>query len=141
MTTCTRLIKSDTGHRVLGHEGKCRHLHGHEYNFEITAAADSLDSIGRVIDFSVIKERVGGWIDNNWDHNMLLYSKDESAIKAMELVEDGRPPFIADWNPTAENIADYVLREVCPLVLQGTGVVVTQVKVWETQNCFATAVL
>lgn len=55
------------GHRVVGHESKCRHLHGHNYKFHfkvaplatkaINTGAGShivepcLDNVGRVIDF------------------------------------------------------------------------------------------
>ncbi len=49
--------------------------------------------------------------------------------------------FCLPYNPTAENMADYLLRTVCPEVLIGTGVVVTKVVLWETENCFATAEL
>ena len=54
MITCTRRIQFCAGHRVMGHEGKCRNLHGHNYVVFVTAQADELDSVGRVIDFSVL---------------------------------------------------------------------------------------
>ncbi len=141
MITCTRILKSDTGHRVFGHEGKCRHCHGHEYKYEVTAEAQSLDSIGRVIDFSVIKEKVGSWIDENWDHNFIVYEKDEELKKALNWVAAGKAPFISPFNPTAENMAHYLLTVICPQVLEGTGVIVKRIKVWETTNCFAEAEL
>ena len=43
------------GHRVVGHEGKCKNLHGHNYRFTFYCESEELDSIGRVIDFSCIK--------------------------------------------------------------------------------------
>lgn len=139
MITCTRILKSDTGHRVLGHEGKCSHAHGHEYKYEITAISDDLDRIGRVIDFSVIKEKIGGWIDRNWDHNFIVYKADRDAIEAMKLFYNGKEPFVSDWNPTAENIAFYLLNTICPKELAGSGVKVIKVKVQETSNCYAEA--
>lgn len=139
MKTCVRLLKCDAGHRVFGHEGKCAHPHGHEYRFEVEACADDLDSIGRVIDFSVLKAKVGGWIDKHWDHNFIVNAKDETLIRALMSILDNRPPFLMDGNPTAENLADYLLRVVCPRELNNTGVRVTRVRVWETQNCYAEA--
>lgn len=140
MKTCVRLLKCDTGHRVLGHEGKCAHPHGHEYRFEIEACADDLDSIGRVIDFSVLKAKIGKWIDENWDHNFIVNSEDEYLIRALFSVPGTRAPFVFfDGNPTAENLAAYLLNVVCPRELKETGVQVTRVRVWETQNCFAEA--
>lgn len=139
--TCVRLLKCDAGHRVLGHEGKCAHVHGHEYRFEIEACADALDPLGRVIDFSVLKRLIGGWIDENWDHNFIVFENDLAVRAGLAAMNTGKAPFVLPVNPTAENLADYLLREVCPKVLKGTGVEVTRVRVWETQNCYAEAVL
>ena len=78
--TCTRKIEFDSAHRVMKHESKCRHLHGHRYVAEITAAADGLDDLGRVIDFSVLKSVVGGWVDDAWDHGTLANDADHDLI-------------------------------------------------------------
>lgn len=140
MITCTRRIQFCAGHRVMGHEGKCRNLHGHNYVVFVTAQADELDSVGRVIDFSVLKEKVGGWIDEHWDHGFVLWHEDYEAIAAVTYSPDQKVAFMPT-NPTAENMADYLLRNACPIVLKGTGVVVTKVVVWETENCYAEATL
>jgi 6-pyruvoyltetrahydropterin/6-carboxytetrahydropterin synthase len=139
--TVTRILEFDAGHRVHNHESKCATLHGHRYKVEITASAKQLDSIGRVIDFSVLKEKVGGWIDRAWDHNVLLFSEDVVTIKALKDVPCMKTPYICDFNPTAENMAEYLLHTVCPGILSATGVLVTKVVVWETPNCYAEAVL
>ena len=55
MPTITKKLEFDYGHRVLGHEGKCRHLHGHRGVAEVTVYAPSLDNLGRVVDFGAIK--------------------------------------------------------------------------------------
>ena len=70
----TRLLQFCYGHRLLRHESKCAGLHGHQGNVEITCAAkvDYLDPVGRVVDFSVVKEVVGSWIDAKLDHTMIL---------------------------------------------------------------------
>lgn len=139
--SCVRLLKCDAGHRVLGHEGKCAHPHGHEYRFEIEAQALQLDSIGRLIDFSVIKQLVGGWIDENWDHNFLVYEKDHALLYGFKVAQLPKPVVVVPFNPTAENMAVHLLHVVCPKVLSGRDVVVTRVRVWETQNCYAEAKL
>lgn len=147
MITCTRRLEADIAHRVLNHESKCAHLHGHRYVFEITAVlptVSGLDPIGRVIDFSVLKEKVGGWIDREWDHNTLVYENDIAmicAFNALQRHSGNRDPFLTEFNPTAENIADHLLRVVCPRVLADTGVTVTKVKVYETPNGIAEATL
>jgi 6-pyruvoyltetrahydropterin/6-carboxytetrahydropterin synthase len=132
--TCTRRLTFESGHRVHGHESKCANLHGHSYKAEIEASAE-LDSLGRVIDFSVLKEKVGGWIDFHLDHGFILWVDDLEARGQMLKTK----LYLMPYNPTAENLARHLLLEVCPLVLQGTGVTVTRVVIHETENCKAEA--
>jgi 6-pyruvoyltetrahydropterin/6-carboxytetrahydropterin synthase len=53
--SCTRRIEFDAAHRVMEHESKCKHLHGHRYALEATFVAPDLDTLGRVVEFGVIK--------------------------------------------------------------------------------------
>lgn len=73
---CKRRVQYCAGHRLPGHEGKCRSIHGHNYVAHIYAEG-KLDAVGRVVDFSVLKERVGGWIEDHWDHGFVRASQDE----------------------------------------------------------------
>jgi 6-pyruvoyltetrahydropterin/6-carboxytetrahydropterin synthase len=141
MITCTRRIQFCAGHRVYGHESKCANPHGHNYVLFVEAFADysdGVDDIGRVIDFSVLKQKIGGWIEENWDHGFIYFSGDPemtklffggAAYKAFELPA----------NPTAENMATYLLNHVCPKLLVNTPVAVRRVTLYETENCYATA--
>ena len=138
MIECPRRIRFCAGHRVWKHESKCAWLHGHNYVAFFHAAASELDDLGRVIDFSVLAERLGGWIDEHWDHGFILHREDEEAKTAVEKVV-GQRLFLLDANPTAENLADYLLREVAPHALAGTGVQVVKVVLWESESSFAEA--
>lgn len=143
-TSVTRCFTFDAGHRVYGHEGKCKHLHGHTYKAEVTVTADDLDGLGRVIDFSVLKEKVGGWIDEHWDHNLLLNTDDP----LYTLFTLGHPTVVGDFfggkqpylfhksNPTAENIARELFYKV-ELLLGNQNIHPVHVRVWETPNCYA----
>lgn len=137
--TCTRLVEFCAGHRVVGHENKCANVHGHNYKVEIFAQADNLDGIGRVIDFSVLKEKVGGWIEKHWDHTFICAAHDELKLTRVIAEINNKPIFVMQKNPTAENMAEFLLKEVCPVVLKGTGVRIVQITVWETPNCHASA--
>ena len=137
--TVTRKLEFDAAHRLLNHEGKCRHLHGHRYVAEITCVADELDSVGRVIDFSVIKRLVGGWIDENWDHNIILNTEDPLLNLPMKLngaIFARKEPAVVTFNPTAENMAKS-LYNLSKRLLRQHGVNVVSIKLWETPNCFA----
>jgi 6-pyruvoyltetrahydropterin/6-carboxytetrahydropterin synthase len=47
--------------------------------------------------------------------------------------------FVMPYNPTAENMARYLLEQVAPDVLMGTGARATAVRIWETDESYAEA--
>ena len=137
--TCTRVLAWDAMHRIPRHESKCAAFHGHRYSAEITCAAESLDDRGRVVDFGVIKARVGQFIDSRWDHTALLMRGDPdpaAQVLASSNAAVGRPVYWMEAPPTAENIAAELGR-IAGELLADTGVRVVSVKVWETPNCWA----
>jgi 6-pyruvoyltetrahydropterin/6-carboxytetrahydropterin synthase len=136
--TCTRRIEFDAAHRVMQHESKCKHLHGHRYVVEAMFAASSLDALGRVIDFGVIKEKLGAWVDEHWDHTTILWDKDKALGASIE-GQTGQKIFYLPYNPTAENLALYLFLVVCPEMFKGSGVTCRQIKIFETPNCSAIA--
>lgn len=144
MISCVRRLQFCAGHRVVNHESKCRNLHGHNYVAFIHARSRQLDEIGRVIDFSVLKEKVGGWIDEHWDHGLVMWAQDpicDDVVMAADQLEFDQKHYLIPTNPTAENMADFLLRRICPEVLAGSEVEVFRVVLWETENCYAEASL
>ncbi len=123
------------GHRVVGHENKCRHLHGHNYRIHFTCTAEELDSIGRVIDFGVIKEKLCMWLEENWDHRMMIWEEDPLRNGLEELANDDI--VLVPFNPTAENMAIYLVEHIGPQQLAGTGVSLIEVIIDETRKCSA----
>lgn len=129
----TRKLEIDAGHRLQGHESKCRNVHGHRYVFEVTISAPKLDGIGRVVDFGVVKEKLGGWLDQYWDHAMIVEAGDplESWLREYQ-----QKHFVMSTAPTAENMAEY-FRHKSGELLGDTGLTVERVRVYETPNCWA----
>ncbi len=137
------------GHRVHGHESACAKLHGHNYriHFTVEASDGELDDIGRVLDFSVIKSRLCQWLEDNWDHKFLAWEHDPIMNQLHQLVT-GRMP-LADsllvqqsivwvpFNPTAENMAQYLCEEIGPARLEGTSCKLVSVMIEETMKCHA----
>jgi 6-pyruvoyltetrahydropterin/6-carboxytetrahydropterin synthase len=72
---------------------------------------------------------------------MIIFDEDVATLRALHSCPRRKEPWVAPFNPTAENMADYILRTVCPQVLADTAVAVTKVVVWETPNCCAEASL
>lgn len=139
--SATRRLQFCAGHRVHQHESKCRNLHGHNYVvfLKVVGTTSALDNLGRVIDFGSLKQHFGTWIDENWDHGMILWEDDSEAIAAVKRVGEQKL-FLLPQNPTAENMARYLLEEVGPRLLSGTSIELVEVTLWETENCYATVV-
>jgi 6-pyruvoyltetrahydropterin/6-carboxytetrahydropterin synthase len=129
MYEVTKEIRFCYGHRLLQYEGKCRHLHGHNGRAVITLAAPSLDALGMVMDFSRIKQAIGGWIETHLDHRMLLH-KDDPVLP--ELKRQREPVHVLEVNPTAENIAKLIYDFAA-----SQGFPVVEVRLWETDDSFA----
>lgn len=141
MITCTRRLTFCAGHRVFGHESKCSHLHGHNYVVEVTAHG-RLDDIGRVIDFSVLKAKLGTWLEEQWDHGFVLFEGDKEAVFLLSrfAASGGQQKlYKMPYNPTAENMAKYLLNEICPKLFEDDMIIITSVVVHETENCYARA--
>lgn len=143
--TATKSHELQAAHRLVGHEGQCRRIHGHSYRFEITIESDSYDfqlnPLGMVADFSDISKTVCKWLDDNWDHRLLLWSGDPllnttfvEALKECELDDSIQ---LVPFNPTAENMAAYLIETICPQLLKDIPVSVVKVKVYETTKCCA----
>lgn len=154
------------GHRVVGHESKCRHLHGHNYKFHFKvapkvpykvmdeaefAALKQLDDVGRVIDFSVVKTTLCQWLEDNWDHKFLHWEKDVliEGLKSVVGLADDCGEFISakeqinfldsmvalPFNPTAENLAAYMVNVIGPQLLDEHGVQLVECTIEETSKC------
>lgn len=141
MITCTRRIEFDAAHRIINHESKCKMLHGHRYALEATFTThesneeNTLDDLGRVIDFGVIKEVLGNWIDDNLDHNTILSIHDQNLGNQISAITKQTIYYMQE-NPTAENIAQHIFNDICPLLFEGKDVKCVKIKLYETPNCY-----
>lgn len=125
----TTQIDFCAGHRIIGHEGKSQHFHGHNYMAQITLEGDELDKLERLVDIEDVKRQVEEWVDQHWDHAMILDENDETETEM---------PFGAigwiDGNPTVENMAKR-LANVVHNLFPGFGV---EVILWVTPRICAT---
>jgi 6-pyruvoyltetrahydropterin/6-carboxytetrahydropterin synthase len=103
----------------------------------VEAYAPELDTLGRIIDFGVIKEKLGRWIDDNWDHGMILFQNDPLVTVWTHGDAVNQKYFVLPDNPTAENMAKFLLTSVCPHVFADCDITIVKVTLWETENCFA----
>lgn len=129
----------DAMHRIPGHEGVCKAYHGHRYAAEFSLTAERLDELGRVVDFYVVEEVIGGWIERHLDHTAILYKNDdEPSVKAVIEMNErlGKPVYLLDGFPTVEVIVKE-LGKIAGDLLLPRGVRVVSIRLWETPECSA----
>jgi len=135
--TVTRHHDFSYGHRVVGHEGKCALLHGHNARVHFTVASrKELDAVGRVLDFSIIKSLLCDWVEEHWDHRMLLSLDDP--LRGVLAKYPSAGVVVVPFNPTAENMGQYLLDVIGPSQLEDTRCELIEVTVEETRKCRAT---
>lgn len=109
-----------SAHQLRGYKGKCENLHGHNYKIEIFARGRELDNIGLLVDFGELKAAAD---------EVVLYL-DHRNINEL-------PPFDEELNPSAENLARYILERVGSRV-GDERVQVYKVRCYETPTSVAT---
>lgn len=106
-------------HRLIDYKGSCAAFHGHNWEIEVYVSGDSLDSIGILVDFRELKQRV----------NKVLEQVDHRDLNEVD-------PF-QTLNPTSENIACYLFEEFSQR-LDCDRYAVSRVVVHETPGSVAT---
>lgn len=97
---------------------KCENLHGHNWKVEVCVAGGQLDQAGILMDFGVLKARI----------KEIMASLDHKFLNEMACFEG---------NPSSERIAMYIAQGLQER-LDGTGVRVSRVSAWESDDACAT---
>ena len=109
-----------SAHQLRGYKGKCENLHGHNYKIEIYARGRELDNIGLLVDFGELKEAA----------DEVVQYLDHRNINEL-------PPFDEELNPSAENLARYILERIAARV-GDDRVQIYKVRCFETPTSVAT---
>lgn len=156
MLTVTKQLRTETGHRLNDYDGRCSHLHGHSYLWEVSATAPGLSANGMILDFKDLKKAMNAVLDP-LDHALVLSKDDpllstvanpafgtpEDNLRRMLVATNGDRPRLFLWheNPTAESFAMWAMKEIQEYIdsqdTTTSGIKVTGVKVWETATSFA----
>jgi len=100
-------------HFLRGYSGDCARLHGHNWTIEVFVRCRELNEIGVGIDFRDVK-LAAGEVLKDLDHSNL-----------------NNLPVFKDMNPTSENIARFLYKELCEK-LNSDNAKVSRVTVCET---------
>jgi len=98
-------------HQLIGYEGACENLHGHNWIVRVEVEAKELNSLGMGFDFKELKKILADTIEI-LDHQLL----------------NKVPPF-DEINPTAENIACFIhdkIKECLPETVNMSAVQVSE---------------
>ena len=118
------------GHRLLNYKGKCENLHGHNGVVEVTLAADKLNKEMMVMDFTELGGKVKAWLDENFDHKVIL----DKADPLLPLLRaHGQSCYATPRNPTAETFAQLLFERFT----KELKLPVHKVAFWETPTSMA----
>ncbi len=105
-----------SAHYLRNYPGNCEHLHGHNWDVEVTVGAADLDDIDVAIDFRALKKIVAGVMDE-LDHKNL-----------------NEHPAFSSRNPSSERLAEFIYQQVENGLSSYPGVRMVRVKVCETPS-------
>jgi 6-pyruvoyltetrahydropterin/6-carboxytetrahydropterin synthase len=110
-------VKTDlsAAHQLIGYQGSCRRIHGHNWTIKVQVGTHELNEVGIGYDFREMKRLVKGIVDN-YDHQFL----------------NEIPPFDT-INPTSENLAQIIFEKVKKKV--PAHIQVISVEVMESDRC------
>ena len=111
-----------SGHYLRNYRGKCENPHGHNYKVFVTLVGAELDEAGMLLDFKLLKQVMRPTVEY-LDHKM---------INDLE-------PFVAEINPSAENLARYFYQQTSAQLKEMTAgrVRVKDCTLYETDTSFA----
>ncbi len=109
------LTEFASAHTLRDYPGACSRMHGHNWKVETEIEATALDDVGMAVDFKQMKaaaREVGDRLDHRYLNELAPFDS---------------------INPTAENIAAYMYREIAAR-LDSATVKVCAVTLWETDR-------
>lgn len=140
MHIITKILTFDSAHRLMNHKGKCKNLHGHTYKLEVSLTSNKLTPDGMVVDFTILKNLVQKWVDDNLDHSTILNKDDRKVIEFCQKM--GFRSYLINGEPTAENMTQVIYDQIKRVLDANKDVLlddlkISYIKLWETltSNC------
>lgn len=145
VTTVSKEVEFDTGHRVPDHASKCAHPHGHRYRVRATCAGHLVaepgaPDNGMLVDFTDLKRWLTVHIHDVLDHAFVVYDGDITMRAALEAGDPGWRVVVMPFIPTAENLAAWCWRQLAPHIAEHWrgNLSLELIEVWETPTSIAT---
>jgi 6-pyruvoyltetrahydropterin/6-carboxytetrahydropterin synthase len=137
ISTCHRNWQA--AHNTNRDSKKCSLIHGYSRYLKLTFEGE-LDNCSWVMDFGNLRD-VKDWLDNNWDHKVLVSSDDPELETLRELEEKGILYLTViknenDCGPGIEGSCKHVFENIQPIISEKTRgrVHISKVEIWEHEN-------
>lgn len=129
----------EMAHALKGHDGPCRHIHGHSYVLNVTLRGELISDTdspecGMLIDFSKLKKIVTTSIIDVFDHSLLL-NRNYPQVEINTCHELFQRLILVDYQPTCENILVDFATRLKPLLPQRLSLF--SLKLRETASSYA----
>lgn len=149
----TKLMTTETAHRLCNYAGKCAHIHGHSYRWEVTVMLESggVQENGIAVDFSELKQAMVQEIYKPYDHALVLWDQDplhdlvsdfSKPRSSFLIASDGKTEQKIIWlpnNPTAEAFAAIAANDLQQWFDDADmleDIQIVRVRVWETADSY-----
>ena len=118
--TQIRLTKSFTfemAHALPGHDGPCKHIHGHTYELFVTIMGTPIEDpsspkFGMIMDFKDIKSLVRETVTDEFDHALVIRRDTAEMLKDSSGNVLFRRLILTDYQPTTENLVTEFARRL-----------------------------
>ncbi|MBU2639128.1 MAG: 6-carboxytetrahydropterin synthase QueD [Nanoarchaeota archaeon] len=138
----TKVFNWHCAHRLVGHRGLCKNVHGHTYKLEVEIEGNPQiggSSDGMIVDFSDLKSLVKKFIVDKFDHAFVYNSNsytDKLIAKFLKTKIDQKL-LALPFNTTAENMAQWIFKELTTQKKLTDKITVTKIRLWETDTAYA----
>jgi 6-pyruvoyltetrahydropterin/6-carboxytetrahydropterin synthase len=125
----------EVAHRLYETPGKCENIHGHSMwvTMEIQGRVNDRGMLAG-IEYGELKKMFRGYLDEQYDHHLVLNAADPFAHPIFTVVRDEEGKFTTAGDqaflpglttllrdPTTENIADEIAKDMCHTVWECWG--------------------
>ncbi|MGN0032812.1 MAG: 6-pyruvoyl trahydropterin synthase family protein [Candidatus Limimorpha sp.] len=104
----TKIFRFEAAHALVGYDGKCRNIHGHSYELQVTVKGMPINDAsnpknGMVIDFHELKSIVNEEIVDRLDHSFIVGKNMPEGFVEMVETDFDKVVRVA-YQPTTENM-------------------------------------
>lgn len=117
LTLTKRFGSYPAAHRQPKHDGHCALIHGHNWSFELTFAADTLDPCGFIADVGKMGP-IKRWFTHHFDHTFLLNIDDPERDLFENLSQQGLIRLVL--------VEDCSMEGLCCFIFEGVSVLLKE---------------